>query len=215
MKRLLKILGVLLAVALLFVVFIALLTPKMDRWGATDDEISAVFPGDELVPEPAGFINRAVTIRASPEEIYPWIVQIGAEKGGWYSHAWLERMIMCPITNADRIHPEWQDLEIGDPVKMCPEGFGPPPYEVAQLVPNAAVILGHKDSGEWVDLWQFVLLPQADGTTRLVARTRTMMTGGFWTVIHPGVFVMETGMLNGIRERAEATAAPTVSGVSK
>jgi hypothetical protein len=214
MKKLLKIFGALLAAAILLVIAISLLTPWMDRWGATDEEISAVFPGDELVPEPASFVNRAVTIRAAPEEIYPWIVQIGAEKGGWYSHSWLERMIMCPISNADRIHPEWQALEVGDVVKMCPEGSGPPPYEVAQLHPNRAVVLGHKEDGEWVDLWQFVLIPQADGSTRLVVRTRTMMTGGFWTVIHPGVFVMETGMLNGIRERVE-TGGPVPIGASK
>jgi hypothetical protein len=214
MNKLLKIFGALLAAAFLLVLVITLLTPWMDRWGATDDELSAVFPGDELVPEPASFVNRAVTIRAAPEEIYPWLLQIGAEKGGWYSHSWLERMIMCPITNADRIHPEWQDLQIGDEVKMCPEGSGPPPYEVAQLLPYRAVVLGHKDGGEWVDLWQFVLLPQSDGSTRLVARTRTMMAGGFWTIIHPGVFVMESGMLNGIRERAE-TGGLVPAGASK
>jgi hypothetical protein len=214
MNMLLKIFGALLAAAFLLVLVITLLTPWMDRWGATDDELSAVFPGDELVPEPASFVNRAVTIRAAPEEIYPWLLQIGAEKGGWYSHSWLERMIMCPITNADRIHPEWQDLQIGDEVKMCPEGSGPPPYEVAQLHPNQAVVLGHKEGGEWVDLWQFVLLPQTDGSTRLVVRTRTMMAGGFWTIIHPGVFVMESGMLQGIQERAETMAAPSISGAA-
>lgn len=206
MKKLLKFLGVLFAAGLLLVIAVALLTPSMDRWGAGDDEIAAAFPGDELVPEPASFVNRAITIQAAPEEIYPWLVQIGAEKGGWYSHAWLERMIMCPITNADRIHPEWQNLQVGDKVKMCPAESGPPAYEVALLLPNEAVVLGHKEGGQWVDLWQFVLLEQEDGSTRLVVRTRTMMAGGFWTVIHPGVFVMETGMLSGIRDRAETMA---------
>lgn len=215
MKTLLKILGWVIAAVLLLGIVFSLLTPWMDRWGATEAELAAVFPGDELVPAPASLVNRAVTIRAAPEAIYPWIVQIGAEKGGWYSHAWLERMIMCPIANADRIHPEWQRLEVGDAVKMCPGESGPPPYEVAQLHPDEAVVLGHKENGAWVDLWQFVLLPQADGSTRLVLRTRTMMTGGFWTVIHPGVFVMETGMLIGIRDRVETTAAPISTGASK
>jgi hypothetical protein len=59
-----------------------------------------------------------------------------------------------------------------------------------------------------VDLWQFVILPQPDGSSRLVTRTRTMMTGGFWDVIHPGVFIMERGMLLGIKQRAEAAAQP-------
>jgi hypothetical protein len=215
MKTFLKILGGLVAAIFLIVIAFTLLTPWMDRWGATDAELAAGFPGDELVPKPASIVNRAITIQASPEEIYPWIVQIGAEKGGWYSHAWLERMIMCPIANAERIHPEWQKLEVGDAVKMCPGESGPPPYKVALLYPDQAVVLGHKEDGEWVDLWQFVLLPRKDGSTRLVVRTSTMMTGGFWTVIHPGVFVMETGMLLGIRDRAEAMAASISTGVSQ
>jgi hypothetical protein len=64
---------------------------------------------------------------------------------------------------------------------------------VAQLIPNRSVVLGHQDKGEWVDLWEFNLMPQPDGTTSLVLRTRTMMTGCFWDIIHPGVFIMETG----------------------
>lgn len=203
MKKFLKITGTILGVILLLVVITALLTPWMDRWGATDEEIALTLPGDELVPEPASFVNRAITIQASPEQIYPWLVQIGAEKGGWYSYSWLEGAIQCPITNADRIHPEWQDLKVGDPVEMCPNGM-PPAYEVAQIHPNQAIVMGHRENGEWVDLWQFVILPQADGSSRLILRTRTMMVGGIWTVIHPGVFVMEYGLLHGIQARAEA-----------
>jgi hypothetical protein len=63
--------------------------------------------------------------------------------------------------------------------------------------------MGHQENDKWVDLWQFVLVPQGDGSTRLILRTRTMMTGGFWDIIHPGVFVMERGMLKGIKARAE------------
>jgi hypothetical protein len=185
-------------------VSLTLLTPWMDRWGATNEELSAALPGDELVPEPVSFVNRAVTIHASPEEIFPWIVQLGAGKGGFYSYTWLETYLLrCPLVNADRIHPEWQDLKVGDEVKMCPEEPAPPPYIVAQIIPNQAVILGHQDNGEWVDLWQFVIRPQLDGSSRLVLRTRTMMSGGFWSIIHPGVFIMERGMLLGIKERAE------------
>jgi hypothetical protein len=89
---------------------------------------------------------------------------------------------------------------------MCPHEPAPPPYIVAQIHPDRALVMGHQEQGKWVDLWQFVLLPQADGSTRLLLRTRTMMVGGFWTVIHPGVFVMERGMLLGIKARAEQLA---------
>ncbi len=206
MKKFLKILAVLAGLAALLAITLILLTPWMDRWGTTDAEIEATYPGDELVPTPKSFVNRAITINAKPEQIYPWILQIGAEKGGWYSYDWLETLINCPITNADRLHDEWQTLQVGDVVKMCPGEFAPPPYLVAQLHPNQAVVLGHQENGQWVDLWQFVLIPQADGSTRLILRTRTLMTGGFWDIIHPGVFIMERGMLNGIKQRAEKLA---------
>ncbi len=204
MKKTIKILVVLISLGLLAVAAIALLTPWMDRWGATNEEIAAAFPGDELLAAPAGFVNRAVTIHATPEQIYPWIVQLGAGRGGYYSYTWLETYLLnCPLVNADRVHPEWQDLKVGDEVKMCPEQFGPPPYTVAEIKPNQAVVLGHQENGKWVEIWQFVLVPQPDNSTRLVLRSRTNAVGGFWDVIHPGIFIMERGMLSGIRDRAE------------
>ena len=203
-KKVLTTIGILLGLAVALVLAIILLTPWMDRWGASDAEIATTFPGDELVQTPNSIVNRVVTIQATPAQIYPWIVQLGAERGGFYSHTWLETyLLQCKLVNADRIHPEWQGLQVGEQVKMCPGTFGPAPYLVAQLIPNRAVTLGHQEQGRWVDLWEFNLIPQPDGTTRLVLRTRTMMTGGFWDIIHPGVFIMETGMLHGIRDRAE------------
>ncbi len=204
MKKNQKILGFCVLFVALLVVTVILLTPWMDRWGATDAELNAVFPGDELVPAPASFVNHAVTINTSPEQIYPWLIQLGAGKGGFYSFTAIEKLINCPITNADRIHDEWQDLQVGDVVKMCPSEPAPPPYLVAQIQPNKALVLGHMENDEWVDLWQFVLVPQPDGSTRFILRTRTMMTGGFWDIIHPGVFIMERGLLLGVKQRVEA-----------
>ena len=206
MKKLLKIGFGLVGLVVVAVLGVIVLTPWMDRWGATEAEVGAVFPGDELVPAPASFVNRAVTVQARPEHIYPWLVQLGAGKGGLYSYTTLETLIGCPLVNADRIVPEWQDLRVGDEVKMCPSEPGPPPYIVAQLHPQQAIVLGHQENGQWVDLWQFILTPQADGSTRLLLRTRTMMVGGFWDIIHPGVFIMERGMLDGIKARAEKLA---------
>jgi len=206
MKKWMKVLLVLIGLIALVVVAVILLTPSMDRWGATDAEIQATYPGDELVAAPLSFVNHAVTINAKPEQIYPWLVQMGADKAGLYSYTALETMIACPQTNADRIHDEWQNLQVGDLVRLCPKDPGPPPYVVAQIFPNEAIVLGHMENGKWVDLWQFVILPQTDGSSRLILRTRTMAVGGFWDVIHPGVFVMERGMLLGIKERAEKMA---------
>lgn len=206
MKKLLIIVAAVAGLAIVVVVTMSLLTPTMDRWGASGGEIAATFPGDELVPDPKSFVNHAITIQATPEQIYPWLLQLGADKGGMYSYTALEGLIRCPMVNADRIHEEWQNLQVGDPVKLCAGDFAPPPYIVAQLHPNQAVVLGHQENGKWVDLWQFVLVPQSDGSTRLILRTRTQMVGGFWDIIHPGVFVMERGLLNGTKERAEGMA---------
>lgn len=203
MKKLFTIALALAGLAILAVIAVALLTPWMDRWGATDEEIAATYPGDELLTEPASFVNRAITINASPEEIYPWIVQLDATRGGWYSYTWIEGLMRCRQVNADRVHPEWQDLQVGDEVKMCPNEPAPPPYIVAQIHPNQAIVLGHQELGKWVDLYQFVIVPQADGTSRLILRTRTNAVGGLWTAIHPGVFVMERGLLLGVKARAE------------
>ena len=207
MKKFLILLAALASLVIVAVGAVILLTPWMDRYGATDVEVAAAFPGDELVADPASFVNRAITIQAGPEHIYPWLLQLDAEKGGWYSYDWLEtNLLRCPMTNADHIHPEWQDRQVGDKVRMCPGEFGPPPYAVAQLHPDQAMVLGHQEDGAWVDLYQFVILPQDDGSSRLILRTRTMMAGGLWDLIHPGVFVMEQGMLRGIKERAEKLA---------
>ena len=204
MKKFLKFIGILAGLAVLAVVVTIAFVPWMDRWGATDIEIAASFPGDTLVPSPRVIYNRAVTVKASPEQIYPWIVQLGAEKGGMYSYSWFETNILqCELINADRIHPEWQGLKIGDQVKMCPGDFGPVPFDVAVIEPNSAIVLGHYDNGEWSDTWHFVLIPNLDGTTRLVLRSRDAKEGWFWDVMRPGEFIMVRGMLLGIKERAE------------
>lgn len=204
MKRFLKTVGVLTVLGILAIIVMFALLPWMDRWGASTNEVAVSLPGDELVPSPRISYTRAITIHAIPEEIYPWIVQIGAERGGWYSYEWFETNILrCEISNADRIHAKWQNLKVGDPVKMCPGTSGPPPYEVALLESDRAMILGHQENGEWIEVWQFVLLPQADGSTRLIVRSRNAAQGWFWDVIRPGEFIMARGMLLGIRERAE------------
>ncbi len=71
MKKLLKLIGVFAGLTILVVIVIIVLTPWMDRWGATNEELAATYPGDELVANPASFVNRAVTINASSDQIYP------------------------------------------------------------------------------------------------------------------------------------------------
>jgi len=103
----------------------------------------------------------------------------------------------------ETIRPEWQNLAAGDEMKMCAGDFAPPPYIVVETLPNQAVIYGHKENDAWVDVWQFVLVPQADGTTRLITRTSTNMVGGMWEVIRPISFTMERKMLLTLKKLAE------------
>ena len=193
-----------------------LVRPRINRWGATDEEVSKVLPGDELV-DPIGHrpvSTRAITVDARPEDVWPWLVQMGSGRAGFYTHEWVERLLF--ITYADghsatRIHPEWQELRVGDKV----------PYSRFNTVDVVALDRPRcLIAGEWL-----VLEPLDDGArTRLIARTR----GGWleplarkvpllWPVLWPVATLiergpgellhhyMETGMLKGIKERAEAS----------
>lgn len=206
MKKMLKIIGIILGLLAVCVVTIILLTPWMDRKGTTKQEQTASLPGDDLIANPVRTANRAITVRAAPQQIYPWIVQTGADKAGFYSYTWLENLVGCKMAKDEQIREEWQNLQVGDLMKMCASEPAPPPYEVAMLVPDTAVVFGHREQDEWVDLWSFVLIPQPDGSTRLIARTQTNMTGGFWEIIRPISFMMEQKMLATIKQLAESNA---------
>jgi hypothetical protein len=189
--------------------------PRVSRWGATDEEVRRSLPGDEL-ESPFGYrpiSTRAITINAPPEDVWPWLVQMGSGRAGFYTHEWVERLLF--ITYADghsstRIHPEWQDLHVGDKVPYSRFNT----VEVTMIDRPRCLI-----AGEWL-----VLEPLADGSqTRLIARTR----GGWleplarkvpfiWPLLWPIAALiergpgellhhyMESGMLLGIKARVEA-----------
>jgi hypothetical protein len=205
MKTFLTILGILALVLVIVVVLAILLTPWMDRWRTTPEERAAVYPGDELLADPKRIVNRAVTVKATPAQIYPWIVQMGADKAGMYSYTRLERLVGCKMAKVEVIKSEWQNLREGELMKMCAGDFAPPPYIVARIVQDTAVIFGHKENETWVELWQFLLVPQADGTTRLITRTRSNMVGGAWEIFNRVAFVMERKMLLTIKNLSEST----------
>ncbi|HNR03146.1 MAG TPA: hypothetical protein PKK59_11485 [Anaerolineaceae bacterium] len=203
MKTFLIILGGILLLILLVVVLAIVLTPWMNRWHTTDQERAADFPGDDLVKDPKLVINRGVTINTTPARIYPWLLQIGADKAGMYSYTWLERLTGCRMAKDEVIRAQWQGLKEGDLMKMCAGEFAPPPYIVARLIPEKALIFGHKDGEQWAETWQFMLIPQEDGSTRLLTRTSTTMVGGAWEVFNRIAFVMERKMLLTIKSLAE------------
>jgi hypothetical protein len=194
------------------------LRPRYERWGATDDEVKRVLPGDELVPGAGDIATRAVTIDAPVTEVWPWLVQIGQHRAGFYSYSLLENLVGCDMHNADVIVPEWQHLAVGDEVWLASERrYGRIGIQiVAALEPGRAfTLMGERDlerfeRGEAVreGAWSFVVEPLDDRTTRFLVRSRSPRVKHAFDAVH---FVMERGMMLGLKARAErrtAGAAP-------
>jgi hypothetical protein len=175
------------------------------RWGATDEEVRGRLPGDELVEHPNVEATHAITIDAPVEEVWPWLVQIGQDKGGFYSYAWLENMVGCRLQNADRILPEYQQLSAGDTVRLHPQA---PPLPVLICEPPHALVLGN--NMERPGTWGFYLGELDGGRTRLVVRGRGDWGAGLpgrllaRALFEPAHFIMERKMLLGIKSRAES-----------
>ncbi|MCL7454160.1 MAG: hypothetical protein M8467_14045 [Anaerolineae bacterium] len=199
------------------VVLSPLLQSWYRRWGATETELQLGLPGDRQVPNPKIETTRAITISAPAERIWPWLVQMGQGRGGLYSYEMLENLIGSDIHNADRILPEHQELEVGDKVRLGPEGY--PFFTVTEIVPNRALVLAggpqppEDDAVQWS--WVFVLEETDGEDTRLIARNRTdyppsLPNWLIWRVFtDPIAFVMERRMLREIKKRAELAVHPT------
>ncbi len=172
------------------------------RWGATDEEVKMPFPGDEFVEQPKLNATHAITINAPAAKVWPWLVQIGQHRGGFYSYTWLENLVGCQMHNADRIVPEWQELKAGDEVWLHPKA---PPLRVWAIDPGRAIVLEK--------FWTFFLRPIDEQRTRLIVRGRgdfnpdlrnALLNFLYWRVIfEPAHFIMERKMLLGIKNRVE------------
>lgn len=202
-------------VAALALLYGAALRPWHLRWGSTEEEEASALPGDELVPHPTLQSTRAITIGAPPAAVWPWLVQLGQGRGGFYSHTWVQNLLRSDIHNADRILPELQDLAVGDTVWLASPGNlgeGAPHFTVARLEPNRALVL-HADvppEAAYAATWSFVLVARPDGATRLVVRFRAWSDPPWLAPIlgvEPIHFVMERQMLRGIKARAEPRAS--------
>ena len=165
------------------------------RWGTEPEDEQRQLPGDELLPEDGTQILHAVTIDAPVEEVWPWLAQLGQDRGGFYSYEWLENLAGCQMRNADRIHPEWQHRELGETVHLHPAGG----LRVSVFEPGRA--LGLEGWGT------FALEPVGRGRTRLIARGGAPRGAGavsYAVLMEIPHFLMERRMLLGIKERAEA-----------
>jgi hypothetical protein len=195
--------------------------PWQRDWGATQAELGRALPGDELVRGVTYQTTRAITIRAPAAQVWPWLVQIGYGRGGFYSYDWLENMSGLEIASADRIVAEHQALAVGDRVHIAPET----PLTVTRLEPSRTLVLhtvmnpftaqpvdvDAPSPGSYINwTWAFLLNELSDRTTRLVIRVRAgyqprCLAPLVYTVLEPAHFVMERKMLLGIKARVEKT----------
>ncbi len=178
--------------------------------GATPAERDAALPGDDVLPAARLVSTRAITVRAPAERVWPWLLQLGQGRGGFYSHDRLQRLAGLGITSADRVEARWQGLAVGDEVRLAPQV----PLAVARLdAPRALVLVGAGPSSPVEDappfdfVWAFVLRPGAAGC-RLVVRERYGYREPWVRLVVEGLSaasaVMTARMLRGIRDRAGA-----------
>jgi hypothetical protein len=201
---------VVVALVLVGVGFVGLYRPWQLRWGATDEEVGASMPGDEVVLRPSFDATRAVTIDARPDGIWPWLVQIGFGRAGWYSYDLLDNM---GRHSAERIVPELQRIEVGDLVPLGPgENAG---MRVKEFVPNRSILWW--DEKNQLTTWAWALNTMPDGRTRLVTRVRSRSSWGhpmsaIWLLlVELADFPMMRKCLLGIKRRAETGTSGRVS----
>jgi hypothetical protein len=202
---------------LVYATAVVFVRPAYLTWGSTAAERRGALPGDELVANPRYRVDHAITIHAPAAAVWPWLAQMGQDRGGFYSYDWLERLFGVDIRNANEIHPEWQRLGVGDLVRATQPGylggiFGEDlGWRVAALESGRAVVLQYWGA--------FLLEPIDTRTTRLIVRTRgdgapsllALVLGPLNVfVFEPAHFIMQREMLRGIRDRAERYA--TVAG---
>ena len=186
------------------IVYMIWVRPWQLRWGASDDEVLRTLPGDEIVERPSFNATRGVTINTSPEYIYPWIVQIGVSRAGWYSYDLLDNLAR---KSAESILPEYQNIQIGDIIPLSPNGKQG--MVVNDFRSNEWMLWGDKKSGA---SWLWVLDPIDKGHTRLITRVRVHYAWLspailFHLLIEFADIVMMRKCMLGIQVRAERLAS--------
>jgi hypothetical protein len=194
---------------LLYVALVIVARPWQRSWGSNDDERQRPLPGDEHADSPRRAGDRAIAIRAPARDVWPWVAQIGQDRGGFYSIVPLERLFGVHVRNADRIEPAWQTPRTGDFVRATQDDwlggiFGDHiGWEVDHVLPGRLLALRY---------WIFEVQPTDAHGARLHVRTHAgdapvPIAPLLLLAFEPAHFVMERAMLLGIRERAEEHAA--------
>jgi hypothetical protein len=192
---------------------------RLLRWGASDEEVRQPYPGAELIPDGRRSATMAVTVDAPPSRVWPWLVQMGCDRAGWYS--W-DRLDNGGMRSAEQIHPEWQTISVGDCLASTPNGRTW--FEVAALEPErflglrASIDLRTGTSFDsrgrrprfYIDaLWGFDLKELPAGRTRLVvsgyasARPRALQLIADLLFWEPAHWIMQTRQFANLKRRAE------------
>lgn len=183
------------------------------NWGTTKDECQTPLPGDELIGQPAVQTTEGVWIDAPAAEVWPWLVQMGQDRGGLYSYEGLENLVGLKYRNAERIHPEWQHLEVGDVIRLVPRGWMGLPDGIAlpvvQVSEGQSIVLRLQPPQlPWDGVWSFHLIPRWEDRCRLLVRSRSRMRAPGEVLgaeaAGPVLALMTRGMLLGIKRRVEA-----------
>jgi len=198
------------------VLYIAAVRPWLRGWGASGKERSESLPGDDLVPARSQ-TTHGITLHAPSNEVWPWLVQMGYGRGGWYSYDWLERWVgagdFAEGGSARRVIPELQSLAAGDTVALSQAGgltvalIDPPNTLVLHFLMNFFTGGPARASDpavlHWT--WAFILVPVDGASCRLLVRTRAeyrpWVLGVFSFLLDSVQFVMERKMLQTIERR--------------
>lgn len=201
-------------------------------WGTTKAELHATLPSDDLFPAYTSEATHAITIHASPEKVWPWLMQIGQDRSGFYSYTFLENVFGCDMPRVERLVPEWKPRLPGETVWFCnPKRFDGQGKMIPAVVEQDRAF-AMVSVNDWRSLqagakaqegiWSFTIQPAVGGQTRLIARSRggtpptrtgRLMGRLFWEPAH---FVMEQKMLRTIRDLAEglqSNAGPEIHAV--
>jgi hypothetical protein len=194
------------------------------NWGATKEECSTRLPGDELVGASVVQTTEAVTIDAPASSVWRWLVQMGQDRGGFYNFQPLEDLIGLRCRNADRLHPEWQRLDVGDVVRFAPGGWvglrNGVALRVVDVVFEERIVLRAAPSElPWEAVWSFHIVPHWEDRCRLIIRRRAGMRypGEVLAAELAGPFMalLTRGTLTGLKRRAETERERELSAAPK
>jgi hypothetical protein len=200
---------ILIALAAFAILYGILVRPRMLDVGSTPEERRARLPGDDVVPEADSVTTRAITIGAPVTTVWPWLVQMGQDRAGFYTHNWVERLLQAGIPDVHAVHPEWQHLQPGDLMRTNRDmGGRPMGWLVLAVDAGRSIVVQSKSMP--AGTYAFVLQPIDDTSTRFIVRDRADWKRTEWPfrvlLYEPLHAYMETGLLQGVKQHVEATA---------